>query len=62
MIRAMQGTFYVSYNGVKPFEYLAIILGTLGGDDWLMLALGLRYPGETIQAIGHDKTSGADVL
>ena len=62
MIRAVQSTFYVSDNGVKPFENLAIIFGTLGGDDGFMLALSLRYPGETIQTIGDNKTSRADVL
>lgn len=60
-MRAVQGTFYVSGNGVQPLEDLAVIFGTAGGEDWLMLESGLRYPGETLQTIGDDQTSGADV-
>ncbi len=62
MIRTVQSTLYLSSYRVKPLEYLAIIFGLLGGDDGLVLALGLRYPGETIRAIGVGKTSGRRCL
>src|SRR5665647_3450009 len=61
MIRAVYGTFYISHNSIKPFEYLATIFAPLGGDDWAMFALGLCYSGETIQSIRNNRTSRADV-
>lgn len=62
MIRAVQSIFYISYYRVEPLEYLAIVFGTLGCDNRVMLALGLYHPGETTQPIGNYRTSGTDVL
>lgn len=39
-----------------------LIFSTLGGDGWLMLVLGLCYPGKQFKPSEITRPSGADVL